>query len=133
MKDAPFQITTTLMIVLFITVVAGGILGTVLPSFGLVGFWGVFLAAFLPVPLGSAVRRMAARSAAEQAGVTGESPVAFSLPLRLAIGAAAAIGVAFLFTFSDFYSLGFVLGAVASLLVQLVLILVFYFAVAARS
>lgn len=127
MKDAPFQITTTLMLVLGVSLVSGGILGTVLSYVGLMGFWGIFLSAFIPVPIGSLVRQSAARAAADQAGVRGgSSPMAFGLPIRLAIGAVVATGVAWLLSASAFYTLGFLLGAVAALLTSALLILIFY-------
>ncbi|ABD56658.1 hypothetical protein [Jannaschia sp. CCS1] len=127
MKDAPFQITTTLMLALGVSLIAGGILGALLSSMGMIGFWGIFLTAFLPVPIGSVVRQAASKSAAEQAGVkAGDPPMAFSLPIRLAIGAVVAAGVAAMFNSTDFYTLGLLLGAVAALMTSAVLILVFF-------
>ena len=126
MKDAPFNITTVLFAVLGISIVAGGIWAAILGAIGLDGFWGIFLCAFLPIPLASLVRQGTARAAADHAGVKGKSPFAFSLPIRLAIGAVVAAGIAFLLSLSEFYSFGIILGAVAALLTSLALILIFF-------
>lgn len=133
MKDAPFNITTVLMAVLGVGLIVGGILGAVLNAMGMTGFWGIFFAGFLTVPIGSVVRQGVAAGAANQAGATGRSPMAFSLPVRLAVGAGVAAVIAYLFSLSSFYSFGFMMGAVAGLMTQTLLILVFYIAVASRS
>ncbi len=133
MKDAPFNITTVLLAVLGVGLIAGGIFAVILSAMGLDGFWGIFLAAFLTVPLGSLVRQGVASSAASLAGADGRSPMAFALPIRLIVGAIIAAVIAYLFSLSTFYSFGFLMGAVAGLLTQTALILVFYFAVASRT
>lgn len=133
MKDAPFNITTVLLAVLGVGLVAGGIWGAILSALGMTGFWGIFLAGWLPVPLASLIRQGVASSAASMEGAGGKSPMAFSLPVRLGIAAVIAAGIAYLFSLSDFYSFGFLMGAVASLLVQVCLILIFYIAVSSRS
>lgn len=133
MKDAPFNITTVLLAVLGVGLVAGGIWGAILSAMGMTGFWGIFLAGWLPVPLASLIRQGAASGAASMAGARGSSPMAFSLPVRLAVAAVIAAVIAYLFSLSDFYSFGFLMGAVASLLVQTCLIVVFYAAVSMRS
>ena len=133
MKDAPFNITTVLFAVWGISTVAGGIWAALLGAIGFDGFWGIFLSAFLPIPLASLVRQGTARAAADHAGVKGKSPFAFSLPIRMAIGAVVAAGIAYLFSLSEFYSFGIMLGAVAALLTSLVLILVFYLTVSLRK
>ena len=130
MKDAPFNLTTVLLGTLLAVTVAGGILGLLFSAAGLTGFWGIFLSAFLTVPLGSVVRQAVARGAAEHAGVKGRSPMAFSLPVRLLIGAVAAAGIAYLFSLSEFYSLGFVMGAAAALATGLILTVIFFVKVA---
>lgn len=133
MKDAPFNITTVLLAVLGVGLLAGGIWGAILSALGMTGFWGIFLAGWLPVPLASLIRQGVASSAASMEGAGGKSPMAFSLPVRLGIAAVIAAGIAYLFSLSDFYSFGFLMGAVASLLVQTCLILIFYIAVSSRS
>ena len=133
MKDAPFNITTVLLAVLGVGLVAGGIWGAILSAMGMTGFWGIFLAGWLPVPLASLIRQGTASSAASMSGAGGSSPMAFSLPVRLAIAAVVAAGIAYVFSLSDFYSFGFLIGAIASLLVQTCLILIFYIAVASRK
>ncbi|MEL6465287.1 MAG: hypothetical protein AAFQ58_09990 [Pseudomonadota bacterium] len=133
MKDAPFNITTVLLAVLGAGLVAGGIWGAILNAMGMTGFWGICLAGFLTVPLGSLIRQGTASSAASLSGASGSSPMAFSLPVRLAIGAVVAAGIAYLFSLSEFYRFGFLMGAVAGLLVQTCLILIFYIAVASRK
>ncbi len=133
MKDAPFNITTVLLAVLGVGLVAGGIWGAILSAMGLTGFWGIFLAGWLPVPLASLIRQGVASSAASMEGAGGSSPMAFSLPVRLGVGAVIAAGIAYLFSLSEFYSFGFLMGAVASLLVQTLLILIFYIAVSMRK
>ena len=130
MKEAPFNLTTVLLATLFAVTVAGGILGAVFAGLGLTGFWGIFLSAFLTVPLASLVRQAAARTAADHAGVKGQSPMAFALPVRLMIGAVVAAGVAYLFSLSEFYSLGFLMGAVAALITGVILTVVFFLKVA---
>ena len=57
MKNAPFNITTVLFAVLAVSIIAGGICAVILKAMGITGFWGIFLAAFLPVPLASLVRQ----------------------------------------------------------------------------
>ena len=133
MKDAPFNITTVLLAVLGVGLVAGGIWGAILSAIGMTGFWGIFLASWLPVPLSSLIRQGTASGAASMSGAGGSSPMAFSLPVRLAIAAAIAAGIAYVFSLSDFYTFGFLMGAVASLIVQICLIVIFYAAVASRS
>jgi len=133
MKDAPFNITTVLLAVLGVGLVAGGVLGAILSALGMTGFWGIFLAGFLTIPLGSLIRQSVASGAASLDGATGRSPMAFSLPVRLVVGAVIAAAIAYLFSLSDFYSFGFLMGAVAGLLVQTLLIVVFYAAVASKS
>ena len=133
MKDAPFNITTVLLAVLGVGLIAGGIWGAILSAMGMSGFWGIFLAGFLPIPLSSLIRQGVASSAASMEGTTGSSPMAFSLSVRLGIGALVAAGIAYLFSLSEFYSFGFLMGAVASLLVQTVLILIFYISVSTRK
>lgn len=133
MKDAPFNITTVLLAVLGVGLVAGGVLGAVLSAMGMSGFWGVFLVGWLPVPLASVVRQGVAGSAASMEGASGSSPMAFSLPVRLVIAGVIAAAIAYVFSLSEFYTFGILLGAVASLLVQLCLIVIFYIAVAARN
>lgn len=59
--------------------------------------------------------------------------MAFSLPVRLGFAAVIAAVIAYVFSLSDFYTFGFLMGAVASLLVQTCLILIFYIAVASRK
>lgn len=133
MKDAPFNITTVLMAVLGAGLLAGGIFAAILNALGIAGFVGIFLAGFLTVPLSSLVRQNVAAAAANVEGVPGQSPMAFPLPLRLAIGAAIAALIAYLFNQSTFYSFGFLMGAAAGLLTQLVLAVIFYIAVATRK
>ncbi|WP_136439452.1 hypothetical protein [Pacificoceanicola onchidii] len=133
MKDAPFNITTVLLAVLGVGLVAGGLWGAILSAMGLTDFWGIFLAGWLPVPLASLIRQGVAGSAASFEGADGKSPMAFSLPVRLAIAAVIAAGIAYAFSLSEFYSLGFLMGAVASLIVQTCLIVIFYVAVSSRS
>lgn len=133
MKDAPFNITTVLLAVLGVGLIAGGILGAILSAMGITGFLGIFLAGFLPIPLGSFIRQGVARSAASLEGAAGKSPMAFSLPVRLGVGAIIAAIIAYLFSLSAFYSFGAMMGAIAGLLVQTLLIVVFYVAVAARK
>ena len=133
MKDAPFNITTVLLAVLGAGLVAGGIWGALLNAFGVSGFWGIFLAGFLTVPLGSLIRQGAASSAASLEGASGRSPMAFSLPVRLCVGAIIAAVIAYLFSLSTFYSFGALMGAVAGLLTQAILILVFYIAVSLKK
>ncbi len=133
MKDAPFNITTVLLAVIAVGLIAGGILGAILSGMGMSGFWGIFLAGFLTVPLGSVIRQGVASNAAELEGALGRSPMAFSLPVRLVVGAMIAALIAYLFSLSTFYSFGFLMGAIAGLSTQTVLILVFYIAVATRK
>ena len=133
MKDAPFNITTVLLAVLGVGLLAGGIFALILNAMGIAGFLGIFLAAFLTVPLGSVIRQGVASSAASLEGATGKSPMAFSLPARLVVGAIIAGIIAYMFNLSTFYSFGFLMGAVAGLLTQTILIVVFYVAVSSRS
>lgn len=133
MKNAPFNITTVLLAVLGFGLVAGGFLGAILSALGVTGFLGIFLAGWLPVPLASLVRQGAASGAAQADGLGGASPMAFSLPVRLGIAALIAAVIGYLFSLSEFYSFGAMMGAVASLLVQTVLTVVFYVAVASRK
>lgn len=133
MKDAPFNLTTVLLAVLGISIIAGGIWAVILKAMGLTDFWGIFLAAFLPVPLASLVRQGTASAAASLAGYRGKSPFAFSLPVRLLIAAIISAGVAYIFSLSTFYTFGFLIGAAAALLVSVMLILIFYITVSMRK
>ncbi|MEO9825142.1 MAG: hypothetical protein ABJF50_12070 [Paracoccaceae bacterium] len=133
MKNAPFNITLVLLAAYFAAMICGGVFALILKAMGFTGFWGIFLAAFLTVPIGSVVRQSVARSAAEQAGAKGETPFAFSLVARLAIGAIVAAGIAYMFSLSTFYSFGFLVGAVAALMTALVISLIFYLKTAFSS
>ena len=133
MKDAPFNITTVLLAVLGVSIIVGGIWAAIFSAMGITGFWGIFLSAFLPIPLASLVRQGTASAAASLEGAKGKSPFAFSLPVRLLIGSVVAGGIAYLFSLSEFYSFGFLMGAVAALLTSLILILVFYITVTVRN
>lgn len=126
MKDAPFNISLVLMAVLLIVTIAGGIFAVILGALGVTGFFGIFLSAFLTVPLGSIIRQSIAQGAAHNAGVSGNSPMAFSFPVRLLIGAVIAAVISYLFSLSTFYSFGFLMGAVAALLTSVILTLVFF-------
>lgn len=127
MRNAPFSITLVLLATLFVSMIAGGVWALILGFFGIAGFWGTFWAAFLTVPLGSLVRQAVAGMMAHEAGVRSKSPMAFSLPIRLAIGAVASAGIAYVFNLSDFFSFGFFMGAIAALMTSACLILIFYF------
>lgn len=133
MREAPFNITIVLLAVLGISLVAGGIWAAIFSAMGLAGFWGIFLSAFLPIPLASLVRQGIASAAASVEGVSGKPPFAFSLTVRLAIGAVVAAGIAYLFSLSTFYSFGFLMGAVAALLTAVILIVIFYITVSMRG
>ena len=133
MKNAPFNITTVLFAVLAVSIIAGGICAVILKAMGITGFWGIFLAAFLPVPLASLVRQRTANAAARLEGVEGKSPFAFSLPVRRLIAAAIAAGIAYLFSMSTVYGFGFLMGAVAALLTSVMLIPIFFFTVSMRK
>ena len=133
MKNAPFNIATVLFSVLGVSIIAGGIFAFILKAMGITGFLGIFLAAFLPVPLASLVRQGTARASASVEGVNAKPPFAFLLPVRLLIAAIIAAGIAYLFSLSTFYRFGFLMGSVAALLTSVVLILIFYIAVATRK
>lgn len=133
MKEAPFNISVVLFAVLAITAIAGGIWALILSAFGVVGFWGITLSAFLPIPLASLVRQGVASSAAKHAGVSGGSPMAFSLPVRLIIGASVSAGIGYVFNLSTFYSFGFLMGAAAALVTSVILSVIFFFAVTLRK
>jgi hypothetical protein len=116
-----------------VSIIAGGIWAVILKTMGITGFWGIFLAAFLPVPLASLVRQGTASAAASQAGVQGKTPFAFTLPVRLLIAAVISAAIAYLFSLNTFYSFGFLMGAVAALLTSVMLILIFYITVSMRK
>jgi len=69
MKEAPFNITTVLFAVLGVSIIAGGLWAVILSALGVSGFWGIFLAAFLPVPLASLIRQGTASAAAAFEGL----------------------------------------------------------------
>ena len=133
MKNAPFNITTVLLAVLGVSIIAGGICAVILKAMGITGFLGIFLAAFLPVPLGSLVRQGTAKAAASVEGINAKPPFAFSLPVRLLIAAIIAAGIAYIFNLSTFYTFRFLMGSVAALLTSIILILIFFITVATRK
>lgn len=126
MKEAPFSVTLIILATLLVMMIAGGIWALILGSLGIDGFWGLFLSAFLTVPFGSKVRRAMVGFMARDAGVTPNPPMAFTLPIRLAISAAFAAAVAYVFNQSDFYSFGILLGAIAALITALCVNTIFY-------
>lgn len=105
---------------------AGTIFALILIAMGISGFWGTFLSAFLAFPLGGTIRSTAGKFFAHETGYTGKQPYAFSLPIRLAIGAAVAAGIAYLFSMSDFYRFSAFLGGTAGLITGLITSVIFY-------
>ena len=91
------------------------------------------MAAFLTVPLGGTIRSTVGRFFADESGHKGAQPFAFNLPIRLGIGAVVAALIAWLFSMSDFYSFGALVGGVAALLTGLIISLIFFLNVSMRK
>ncbi|UZD90312.1 hypothetical protein [Cognatishimia activa] len=127
MKEAPFNISMVLLGTYLAVTLLGGVVGAIVAAIGMSTLWGGFLAGVLPVPFGGVVRQGIASMFAQEAGVTGDAPLAFSLGVRVLIGAVFAFGIAYLFSSTEFYSIGFGLGAVCALLTGLLTSLIFLF------
>jgi len=131
-SNPPFSIS----IIVFATYVVAFLIGALcMAAFGSIGFIGVAalaLAAFIPVPLNGMIRQMMAKALARTAGASGSSPMAFSYPVRIAIGAVVAVLAAYGLTLAQL-GFGFLAGGLAAALTSMVLSLVFALAVASRS
>ena len=130
MKDLPFNVSILVLALYLGVMIAGGIAATILKSFGFEGFWGIFLAILVALPVGNGIRYGLGQAFADQSGHTGPQPSAFNFPIRMAIGAVVAIPVAVLFgagvNASEFYQFGALVGATAAFATTMIIACIFY-------
>ena len=130
MKNLPFNVSILAFALYLGVMIAGAIAAAILRSYGIDGFWGIFLSILIALPIGNAIRYGFGKSFADLSGHTGPHPTAFNFPVRMAIGAVIAIPIAALFNVgisgSEFYRFGALVGAAAALATTAIIACVFF-------
>lgn len=130
MKNLPFNVSILVLALYLGVMIAGAIAGAILKSAGFNGFWGIFLAILVALPVGNAIRYGLGKTFADLSGHAGPHPSAFNFPIRMAIGAVVALPVAALLSAaisnSTFYEFGALIGAVAALVTTMIIACIFY-------
>lgn len=131
-SSPPFSVSIIVFATYIVAFIIGGLCMAVFAGIGFIGVPALAMAAFIPVPLNGFVRQALARALASTAGLTGKPPVAFSYPVRLAIGAAVAIIAAYGLSFAQL-GFGFFAGGLSAALTSMLLSVVFPVTVSARG
>lgn len=126
MRDLPFSATIMFIAIYIGASLAGALFAVILGAIGLEGFWGIFLAAFLAVPIGNTIRYSFGQFLADRSDYHGKQPSAFNFPIRMAIGGVVAAIVAMVFDMVDVIPFNAIVGSLAALLTMVIISLVFY-------
>lgn len=126
MKDAPITITPILFAVLIASAVIGALVAMLVGSFGITGWLGFFLAAFVPIPFGGLIRSMTAAALGSTQNIDGPVPTAGSLAFRLGVGAVIAAVVAYVINLAgDALPFGAFSGLLAALITSMIVTMIF--------
>lgn len=130
MRDLPFNVSILVFALYLGVIVAGAAFTSILKSMGIEGFWGIFLAIILALPVGNAIRYGVGKLIADASGDKGPHPTAFNFPVRMLIGAIVAVPVALMINIaingSEFYEYGAMVGAVAAFVTTMIIAGIFY-------
>lgn len=134
MKGAPLTITPVLLAVLVVAAVVGAIVAAVASNFGVSGWPGFFLAAFVPVPLASVIRILSEGALRSTQNVPGSVPTPWPFPIRMLAGAVVAGALAFgAANLQGTLPFGALSGALVALLTAVVLTVIFSIVMAMRD
>ena len=118
MKALPFNVSILVFALHLGVIITGAISAAILKEFGFNGFWGIFLAVLIALPVGNAIRYGLGKVLADLDGHKGPHPTVFNFPIRMAIGAIVAIPIAVLLntaiSTSDYFEFGALVGALAA-------------------